>query len=150
MGQYHIPSFSKIHLFGLEYCRRWDHNWCDSVFVLLFHSLKHKNLVDMVGFSCDGPYPCLVYVFMGNGSLLDRLACLVSDWIWDTCLYTDISTGYFVSTQEGSPPLTWQQRCLIAEGTAEGLEYLHSNHHVHRDVKRYIATAIQIFYRAKD
>ncbi|XP_044049514.1 interleukin-1 receptor-associated kinase 4 [Siniperca chuatsi] len=74
--------------------------------------LKHENLVDMVGFSCDGQHPCLVYAFMANGSLLDRLACL-----------------------EGSPPLSWQQRCLIAEGVARGLEYLHSNHHIHRDVK---------------
>lgn len=75
-------------------------------------ALKHENLVDMVGFSCDGQHPCLVYALMANGSLLDRLACL-----------------------EGRPPLSWRQRCLIAEGTARGLEYLHSNHHVHRDVK---------------
>lgn len=74
--------------------------------------LKHENLVDMVGFSCDGQHPCLVYPLMVNGSLLDRLACL-----------------------QGSPPLSWRQRCLIAEGTARGLEYLHGNHHVHRDVK---------------
>ncbi|GAA6223948.1 interleukin-1 receptor-associated kinase 4 isoform X1 [Lates japonicus] len=74
--------------------------------------LKHENLVDMVGFSCDGQHPCLVYAFMANGSLLDRLACL-----------------------DDSPPLSWRRRCLIAEGTARGLEYLHCNHHVHRDVK---------------
>uniref|UniRef100_A0A3B4FDF4 Interleukin-1 receptor-associated kinase 4 n=1 Tax=Pundamilia nyererei TaxID=303518 RepID=A0A3B4FDF4_9CICH len=78
----------------------------------LFHRLKHENLVDMVGFSCDEQHLCLVYAFMANGSLLDRLACF-----------------------EGSPPLSWHHRCLIAEGTAKGLEYLHSNHHVHRDVK---------------
>uniref|UniRef100_A0A667X1V7 Interleukin-1 receptor-associated kinase 4 n=1 Tax=Myripristis murdjan TaxID=586833 RepID=A0A667X1V7_9TELE len=74
--------------------------------------LKHENLVDMVGFSCDGQHPCLVYAYMANGSLLDRLACL-----------------------DESPPLSWKRRCLIAVGTARGLEYLHNNHHVHRDVK---------------
>ncbi|XP_029697361.1 interleukin-1 receptor-associated kinase 4 isoform X3 [Takifugu rubripes] len=74
--------------------------------------LQHENLVDMVGFSCDGQYPCVIYPLMPNGSLLDRLACL-----------------------EGTPPLSWKQRCLIAEGTASGLEFVHRNHHVHRDVK---------------
>lgn len=44
--------------------------------------LKHENLVDMVGFSSDGQYPCVVYPLMSNGSLLDRLACLVNP----TCL----------------------------------------------------------------
>ncbi|KAJ3596475.1 hypothetical protein NHX12_002882 [Muraenolepis orangiensis] len=75
-------------------------------------TLKHENLVDMVGFSCDGQYPCLVYHFMANGSVLDRLACM-----------------------DGSPPLAWSRRCLIATGSCRGLDFLHANHHVHRDVK---------------
>ncbi|KAJ8377400.1 hypothetical protein AAFF_G00260600 [Aldrovandia affinis] len=74
--------------------------------------LKHENLVEMVGFSLDAEHPCLVYHFMSNGSLLDRLACL-----------------------GGSLPLSWSRRCAIAVGTAKGLEYLHLNHHVHRDIK---------------
>ena len=45
---------------------------------LLFPRLRHENLVDMVGYSCDDHCPCLVYAYMSNGSLLDRLACLVS------------------------------------------------------------------------
>lgn len=50
--------------------------------------LQHENLVDMVGFSCDGQYPCVIYPLMSNGSLLDRLACLVSPR-----LATDASFG---------------------------------------------------------
>ncbi|XP_066579600.1 interleukin-1 receptor-associated kinase 4 [Amia ocellicauda] len=75
-------------------------------------TLQHENLVEMVGFADDGEHPCLVYLYMFNGSLLDRLACL-----------------------DGSPPLPWSMRCSIAEGTASGLEYLHANHHIHRDIK---------------
>lgn len=75
-------------------------------------ALKHENLVDMVGFSYDEQHLCLVYTFMANGSLLDRLAC-----------------------SDGGPPLSWRQRCSIAEGSTRGLEYLHLNHHIHRDVK---------------
>lgn len=75
-------------------------------------SLKHENLVEMVGYSSVGQHLCLVYAFMPNGSLLDRLACL-----------------------DGSPSLSWQMRCSIGTGTARGLEYLHCNNHIHRDVK---------------
>ncbi|XP_067292352.1 interleukin-1 receptor-associated kinase 4 isoform X1 [Pseudorasbora parva] len=74
-------------------------------------SLKHDNLVEMVGFSSD-LHMCLVYKFMPNGSLLDRLACL-----------------------DGSSALSWRSRCSISAGTARGLEYLHQNNHIHRDVK---------------
>ncbi|XP_039361383.1 interleukin-1 receptor-associated kinase 4 isoform X2 [Mauremys reevesii] len=38
---------------------------------------QHENLVELLGFSGDGDQPCLVYEYMPNGSLLDRLACLV-------------------------------------------------------------------------
>ncbi|XP_076863281.1 interleukin-1 receptor-associated kinase 4 isoform X2 [Brachyhypopomus gauderio] len=74
--------------------------------------LHHNNLVTLVGYSSDGQHPCLVYTYMSNGSLLDRLACL-----------------------EGSAPLTWQVRCAVALGTARGLDYLHQQNHIHRDVK---------------
>ncbi|XP_059834318.1 interleukin-1 receptor-associated kinase 4-like isoform X2 [Hypanus sabinus] len=73
---------------------------------------RHENLVELLGFSNDWEHPCLVYAYMSNGSLLDRLACLGK-----------------------TPPITWHRRCSIALGTANGLKYLHENNHIHRDVK---------------
>ncbi|MEE6480826.1 hypothetical protein FKM82_012678 [Ascaphus truei] len=73
---------------------------------------QHENLVKLLGFSNDGEHYCLVYVYMSNGSLLDRLACL-------SCTAT----------------LSWQMRCNIAHGSANGIRYLHENNHVHRDIK---------------
>ncbi|XP_051886170.1 interleukin-1 receptor-associated kinase 4-like isoform X2 [Pristis pectinata] len=73
---------------------------------------QHENLVELLGFSNDWEHPCLVYAYMSNGSLLDRLAC-----------------------QGKTPPISWHIRCTIALGTADGLKYLHENNHIHRDVK---------------
>ncbi|XP_055973817.1 interleukin-1 receptor-associated kinase 4 isoform X3 [Sorex fumeus] len=73
---------------------------------------QHENLVELLGFSNDGDDLCLVYVYMPNGSLLDRLACL-----------------------DNTPPLSWHMRCKIAQGSANGISYLHENHHIHRDIK---------------
>ncbi|KFM68714.1 Interleukin-1 receptor-associated kinase 4, partial [Stegodyphus mimosarum] len=36
----------------------------------------HENLVPLLGFSNNGPRCCLVYEYMPNGSLQDRLACV--------------------------------------------------------------------------
>ncbi|XP_053319345.1 interleukin-1 receptor-associated kinase 4 [Spea bombifrons] len=73
---------------------------------------QHENLVKLLGYSNDGGHYCLVYMYMPNGSLLDRLACM-----------------------NGTPPLSWQIRCDVAFGTANGIKYLHENKHVHRDIK---------------
>ncbi|XP_043084215.1 interleukin-1 receptor-associated kinase 4 isoform X2 [Puntigrus tetrazona] len=73
-------------------------------------SLKHENLVSLVGFSSDGQHRCLVYELMSGGSLLERLA-----------------------GADGALP--WPHRCSIGSGAARGLNYLHQNKHVHRDVK---------------
>ncbi|KAG8510098.1 Interleukin-1 receptor-associated kinase 4, partial [Galemys pyrenaicus] len=73
---------------------------------------QHENLVELLGFSSDGDDLCLVYVYMPNGSLLDRLSCL-----------------------DDTPPLTWHIRCKIVQGAANGISFLHENHHIHRDIK---------------
>ncbi|RZF49012.1 hypothetical protein LSTR_LSTR014541 [Laodelphax striatellus] len=74
--------------------------------------LSHPNLLPLVGYSDDGPAPCLVYTFMENGSLMDRLV-----------------------SQE---TLHWLTRMNIAMECAEGILYLHTvlpKPLVHRDVK---------------
>ncbi|XP_068950336.1 interleukin-1 receptor-associated kinase 4 [Petaurus breviceps papuanus] len=80
--------------------------------IQLMAKCQHENLVELLGFSSDSDNFCLVYVYMPNGSLLDRLSCL-----------------------DGTAPLSWHTRCKIAQGTANGIDYLHANHHIHRDVK---------------
>lgn len=73
---------------------------------------QHENLVELLGFSSDGDDLCLVYVYMPNGSLLDRLSCL-----------------------DDTPPLSWHTRCRISQGAANGISFLHENHQIHRDIK---------------
>ncbi|KHN79855.1 Serine/threonine-protein kinase pelle [Toxocara canis] len=76
---------------------------------------RHDNILPLYGYSLDGPEPCLVYQFMANGSLEDRILC-----------------------RKGTPPLTWSQKRNIAEGSARGLHFLHSIGRtpiIHGDVK---------------
>uniref|UniRef100_A0A8D8RKT6 non-specific serine/threonine protein kinase n=1 Tax=Cacopsylla melanoneura TaxID=428564 RepID=A0A8D8RKT6_9HEMI len=76
---------------------------------------KHTNLVRLLGYLVGNDMSCIVYEFMANGSLYDRLACM-----------------------NDTPPLSTTTRCSIALDVAEGLKYLHTGHKpsvVHRDVK---------------
>lgn len=73
------------------------------------------NILPLYGISLDGPEACLLYQYMPNGSLSDRLLC-----------------------ENNSPPLSWTQRAVIAEGVAKALNYLHSlkgKPLIHGDVK---------------
>ena len=56
--------------------------------------------------------PCLVYLYMPNGSVADRL-----------------------KRRGGTGPLTWGSRANIALGTARGLCHLHANNIIHGDIK---------------
>ena len=74
------------------------------------------NIVPLYGVSVDGNEPCLIYQYMVNGSLDDRLQC-----------------------KRSSQPLNWSQRIKIGIGIARALNYLHTrkekNQLVHGDVK---------------
>lgn len=79
------------------------------------NTCRHDNILPLYGYSIGGPHDCLVYQYMPNGSLEDRLLC-----------------------REGTKPLTWSQRHSIATGTARGLQYLHTigdKPLVHGDIK---------------
>lgn len=83
--------------------------------LLFLGSVSHPNLLPLLAYSTDGPFLCLVYEFMPNGSLQDALQ----------------------SERERVAP-EWNERLDIAIGTARGLEYLHTMRNkplIHRDVK---------------
>ncbi|XP_034928280.1 U-box domain-containing protein 35 [Populus alba] len=75
--------------------------------------IRHPNMVLLLG-ACP-EYGCLVYEFMANGSLEDRLFC-----------------------RGNTPPLSWQLRFRIAAEIGTGLLFLHQTKPeplVHRDLK---------------
>ncbi|KAF3778281.1 putative LRR receptor-like serine/threonine-protein kinase [Nymphaea thermarum] len=76
----------------------------------------HRNLLRLYGFCMTAHERLLVYPYMPNGSVADRLR--------DKC--------------QGKPTLDWTKRMRIALGTARGLLYLHEQCNpkiIHRDVK---------------
>nr|ALJ03415.1 symbiosis receptor-like kinase [Aeschynomene evenia var. serrulata] len=82
----------------------------------LLSAIRHENLVPLLGYCNENDQQILVYPFMSNGSLQDRLY--------------------------GEPAkrkiLDWPTRLSIALGAARGLAYLHSfpgRSVIHRDVK---------------
>ncbi|XVF67317.1 hypothetical protein PTKIN_Ptkin10aG0111300 [Pterospermum kingtungense] len=81
--------------------------------VKIISRLRHRNLVQLIGWCHDKKELLLVYEFMPNGSL-------------DSHLFTENSL------------LTWEVRYKIAQGLASGLLYLHEGWEqcvVHRDIK---------------
>ncbi|ELT92848.1 hypothetical protein CAPTEDRAFT_53959, partial [Capitella teleta] len=79
-------------------------------------SYQHKNIIQILGYSLDGPLVCLVHQFMENGSLDDRL-----------------------SLEDGTDPLPWRRRHDILMGAARGLQFLHTADKkkplIHGDIK---------------
>ncbi|KAL2632352.1 hypothetical protein R1flu_017038 [Riccia fluitans] len=80
----------------------------------LLSRVHHRNLVDLVGFCYKSSEQCLVYEFMSNGTLRERL-------------YEKVET-----------PLSWETRLDIIINAARGLAYLHDHASppiIHGDIK---------------
>ncbi|KAJ3695089.1 hypothetical protein LUZ60_000466 [Juncus effusus] len=75
--------------------------------------VHHKNLVSLFGYCMDGDHMALVYEYMPEGTLQDKL-------------------------RDSARPLAWNQWLRIAQESAQGLEYLHKSCNpplIHRDIK---------------
>uniref|UniRef100_A0A2H8TH86 non-specific serine/threonine protein kinase n=1 Tax=Melanaphis sacchari TaxID=742174 RepID=A0A2H8TH86_9HEMI len=82
--------------------------------IMYLNAVKHDNVLSMYGFCFHSTGSCLIYQFMANGSLEDRLQC-----------------------KNGTKPLLWTTRGNIATGIARGLQFLHNVETplIHGDIK---------------
>uniref|UniRef100_A0A8C2VZY4 Interleukin 1 receptor associated kinase 3 n=1 Tax=Chinchilla lanigera TaxID=34839 RepID=A0A8C2VZY4_CHILA len=68
--------------------------------LLLFH---HPNILELAAYFTEAEKLCLVYPYMRNGTLLDRLQCV-----------------------GGTAPLSWHARVGVLIGVSRAVQYLHS------------------------
>ncbi|KAJ4810760.1 SERK family receptor-like protein kinase [Rhynchospora pubera] len=83
--------------------------------VSLLSTLKHENLIKLLGFCCEAGHYILVYEYASNGDLY-----------------------HYLIDENKRQTLTWEKRFEIIKGFATGLSYLHHNSQnaiVHCDLK---------------
>ncbi|NXL85294.1 IRAK2 protein, partial [Alectura lathami] len=72
----------------------------------------HVNILQLLGFTVESELHCLIYPYLPNGSLQDKL-----------------------QSQDDSAPLTWETRTGIAVGLIRAVEYLHNFGILHGNIK---------------
>ncbi|XP_068265691.1 interleukin-1 receptor-associated kinase-like 2 isoform X2 [Nyctibius grandis] len=72
----------------------------------------HVNILQLLGFSVETGLHCLIYPYLPNGSLQNKLQC-----------------------QDDSAPLTWERRISISVGLLRAVEYLHNFGILHGNIK---------------
>uniref|UniRef100_A0A452IU91 Interleukin-1 receptor-associated kinase-like 2 n=1 Tax=Gopherus agassizii TaxID=38772 RepID=A0A452IU91_9SAUR len=104
---YVIKRLKEMECAGQNSTRRFFHTEVQICF-----RCCHINILQLVGFSLESGYHCLIYPYMDNGSLENRLQC-----------------------QVGSMPLTWEKRITISIGLVRAIQYLHNFGILHGNVK---------------
>ncbi|NWI77761.1 IRAK2 protein, partial [Dryoscopus gambensis] len=72
----------------------------------------HINVLQLLGFSVETGLHCLIYPYLPNGSLQNKLQC-----------------------HDDSAPLTWEMRISISVGVVRAVEYLHNFGILHGNIK---------------
>ncbi|XP_053932643.1 interleukin-1 receptor-associated kinase-like 2 isoform X1 [Cuculus canorus] len=72
----------------------------------------HVNILQLLGFSVETGLHCLIYPYLPNGSLQNKLHC-----------------------QDDSALLTWEMRISISIGLLRAVEYLHNSGILHGNIK---------------
>ncbi|NWX24073.1 IRAK2 protein, partial [Aegotheles bennettii] len=72
----------------------------------------HVNILQLLGFSIETGLHCLIYPYLPNGSLQNKLQC-----------------------QDDPAPLTWEMRISISVGLIRAIKYLHNSGILHGNIK---------------
>nr|KAF6335280.1 interleukin 1 receptor associated kinase 2 [Pipistrellus kuhlii] len=80
--------------------------------IRICHRCCHPNVLPLLGVCTGKQFYSLIYPYMANGSLQDRLRC-----------------------QGGSDPLLWPQRVSIVSGLLRAVEHLHNLDIIHSNIK---------------
>ncbi|MED6205083.1 hypothetical protein PIB30_014771 [Stylosanthes scabra] len=102
-----VVAVKALNLDGKQGHREWLAE------VIFLGQLKHRNLVNLIGYCCEDEHRLLVYEYMERGNLEEKLF-----------------KGYLAT-------LPWLKRIKIAIGAAKGLCFLHEEEKpvIYRDVK---------------
>ena len=112
--------------------------------VRVLTSVRHRNLVRLLGCCTRGHERLLVYEFMSNNSLNKHLFGMLVLLIWVNLLIPKIiSTSFNLNEAlryagDLRSALTWKMCLNIIMGTSQGIAYLHEDSQVriiHRDIK---------------